>query len=359
MIVAGAGPWGLAAAAELAGAGHEVTVLDDGRRSAGHVAAGMLGAWSEWEPERPELAALLARAAAAWPSYAAELTAAGADPGYHRCGTVHVATGRNEIARLRHRLVAAPPGPRWLTASAARAMEAGLGPRVGGGIDLPDEHQVDPRRLLTALRHQASAAGARLVPVAAERLLVEDGRVAGAVDANGVAHDGRLILAGGWRASDLSPRVPLRGVKGQVIRLQIGPEEALPCTRVVRATDVYVVPRPSGEIVVGATMEERTDDAIQAGVVHRLLEDALRAVPALAEASLEEVAAGVRPATADGMPALGEDPDGVIWAAGGYRHGILLTPLVGGVIRRALAGEDAAPPGCDPRRFARSEVILS
>lgn len=354
-VVVGAGPWGVAAALSLCDAGWSVTLLDDTGPAAGHAAAGMLGPASESEPGRDALSERLHRAAGRWPGFAATLAGPGIDAGYRRCGTIHVAVGREQIAPLRRRaeqMAAAGSPADWLPARDLRRIEPGLGPAVGGGLHLPDEHQVDPRALRAALAARAESCGVRRIACGGAEIVRRDGRAVGVVDARGEHHPGQVVLAAGWRSAQLSDRVPLRGVKGQIIRLATPVGSAPPCRHVIRTGEVYVVPRPTGEVVVGATMEERTDRNALAGDVHRLLDDALRAVPDLAELTLREAIAGVRPATADGAPAIGRDEENVIWAVGGFRHGVLLTPLVGELVVAAARGDDV-PGDWDPIRFAR------
>jgi glycine oxidase len=108
----------------------------------------------------------------------------------------------------------------------------------------------------------------------------------------------------------------------------------------VRTSSVYLAPR-DGDLVVGATMEEGSDARITAAGVAGLLVEALRAVPEVAELDLVETAAGVRPATPDGRPVLGADDDGVIWATGGSRHGVLLTPLAAEAATALALGREA------------------
>ena len=91
----------------------------------------------------------------------------------------------------------------------------------------------------------------------------------------------------------------------------------------------YLVPRPDGRVVVGATQEERSDRDVTAAGVFDLLEDALHIAPELAELRLAGAAAGLRPATDELRPAIGADDDGLVWATGGFRHGVLLLPLAG------------------------------
>jgi len=155
--------------------------------------------------------------------------------------------------------------------------------------------------------------------------------------------------------------VPVRPVKGQVLRLAPRPGRDAPIARTVRTPAVYLVPRPGGEVVVGATVEEAADRTVTVGAVHDLLDEAVRVVPDVRELALIEAAAGRRPATPDGLPALGVDPeDGLVWAAGGYRHGILLAPLAAHAVARAAAGRPPEPAlvPCAPTRFV-SEVACA
>ena len=101
--------------------------------------------------------------------------------------------------------------------------------------------------------------------------------------------------------------------------------------------------------------EERSDTTVTAEAVHLLLEEALHVAPGLGELELAEARAGLRPTTPDGLPAIGEDPEsGMVWAVGGHRHGILLTPLAAEAAVAAAAGEPT--PGwarsLSPARFA-------
>jgi glycine oxidase len=74
------------------------------------------------------------------------------------------------------------------------------------------------------------------------------------------------------------------------------------------------------------------------------------------ELELEDVLAGLRPATPDNLPALGPGAlDGLFWAAGHFRNGILLSGVSGELAAAALCGEalPAWATPADPRRFAQ------
>jgi glycine oxidase len=168
-----------------------------------------------------------------------------------------------------------------------------------------------------------------------------------------------VVAAGAW-CGGLSglpemARVPVRPVKGQILRLHDPAGPGL-LTRVLRMERGYVVPRGDGRYVLGATMEERGfDTTVTAGAVHELLRDAIELVPGLDELVIDELSAGLRPATPDNAPAIGPGVlPGLHWATGHYRQGILLAPITAEIVVAGIAGH-APPEGAaefSPKRFA-------
>jgi glycine oxidase len=113
---------------------------------------------------------------------------------------------------------------------------------------------------------------------------------------------------------------------------------------IVQGHDLYLVPRADGELVVGATQEERDDRDVTAGAVHDLLRDATTAVPAVSELIFAEASAGLRPGTSDNGPILGPAGDGgPLIAAGHYRNGILLSAVTADAVTALLTGQDPHP----------------
>ena len=224
--VIGAGVWGLTAAWRLAAAGATVALVDDGGEPTAAVAAGMLCPWSEHEDDgERDFYTALRFAAAAWPTFAAEVeAAAGLPSGFHRCGSVYVAARPEHLGavrRVRDTLARNGRPEDWQDADALTAVEPGLGPAVTGGIALDDEHQADPAVLVTALHATGRAAGVLFVDGTAE--IVPGGvRVGGATIAAGV-----VVNAAGHAAGRLSPRVPVRPVKGQILTLAPRPRASV------------------------------------------------------------------------------------------------------------------------------------
>ncbi|MGH3344934.1 MAG: FAD-dependent oxidoreductase, partial [Carbonactinosporaceae bacterium] len=156
-----------------------------------------------------------------------------------------------------------------------------------------------------------------------------------------------VLAAGGWSAAlpGLPPAAlpPVRPVKGQILRLRVGPALAPFLTHTVRATvrgsGVYLVPRAGGELVVGSTVEEMGfDTTVTAGGVYELLRDAHEVVPAVTELALVETLAGLRPGSPDNAPIIGPGAlPGLVLATGHFRNGILLTPVTADAVAELLA----------------------
>ena len=367
-VVVGAGAVGLAAAWSAARRGLRVVVVEASEPGAGAtgVAAGMLAPVTEADFGEPELVELNLAGARAWPSFTRELEAAsGTATGYRATGTLTVAVDRDD-AELLHRMHGLQRelglDAEWLAGSACRRMEPGLAPRVAGGILAPADHQVAPRALIAALASAFTAAGGELRS-GARMLGLETGP--GGVEAVLLEGGDRLparavVLATGAESGRLevpeAARVPVRPVKGQILRLRARTGAPLPSARVIRTPEVYAVPRADGRLVVGATVEEQGFDvSVTAGGVLELLRRAYECLPAISELELVEARAGLRPAAPDNGPIVGEGAvGGLVWATGHWRNGILLAPITGEAVAALLAGDEPPPEFApfSPRRFA-------
>ncbi|GIJ39220.1 glycine oxidase ThiO [Micromonospora andamanensis] len=346
VAVVGGGPIGWAVAWRCATRGMRVVVHDPAPGSgASHVAAGMLAPVAEAYFGERELTGLLTESAGRWPGFAAALTeATGIDIGYRTEGTLMVGLTADDLAEARRlwayqQGLGLPVTP--LRPSQLREREPALAPRVRGGALAATDHQVDPRRLVPALRLAAKQAGAVLVAEPVRRL--------------SDITAGVTVVAAGCGVAALTG-LPVRPVKGQVLRLR-APDGGPPGFRhVIRGyadgAHVYLVPRDSGEVVVGATVEERSDLDISAGAVLRLLRAAVDLLPEIAEYDLVETLAGLRPGTPDNAPILGPLPGhpDVIVAAGHHRHGIVLTPVTADLITELIIGGGSADPLLAPFR---------
>jgi glycine oxidase len=366
VVVIGGGVIGLSVAWRAAQRGHAVCVLERGELGAGtsRVAAGMLAPVTEADAGELALLELGLRSARAWPAFADELAAAsGADPGLRRCGTLVVARDGDEAAALERELalrVDLGLDVERVLPSAARRLEPALAPTLRLALAVPGDHAADPRALLLALTEAARRAGAKLrTGTSVRSIRVDHGQVVAVeLAGGGLVQAGQVVVAAGaWSGMigglPAAAAIPLRPVKGQILRLRDAQGPGL-LERIVRFEGGYLVPRGDGRYVLGATMEERGfDTKVTAGALYELLRDAGELVPGIHELVLEEAAAGLRPATPDNAPVLGaaEEVEGLVWATGHHRNGILLAPVTADVVAGVLDGI-AAPPAFGPGRFA-------
>ncbi len=366
-VFVGGGVIGLACAWRAARRGARVAVLERAEPPAGatRVAAGMLAPVGELTFGEPQLLEMTLASARLYPEFVAELEgASGVETGHTHKGALHVALDRDEAAQLRrvHELQRSLGlEAEWLTPRRCRDLEPGLPPSFHGGVFAAGEAAVDPRAVARALVVALAGAGA----------VVRTGRevVDGVFEGDrlvGVRLDGRgeelfgdaVVLATGawsgrteWLPEHARPRV--RPVKGQVIELR-GRNGVAPCERILASERIYLVPRPDGRLVAGATAEEQGfDTTVLAGGVHELLREAYRLLPDIAEMELLDAIAGLRPGTPDNLPFVGPGAiDGLVLATGHYRNGILLAPLTAEAIAAHLAGEPVpgAIASADPAR---------
>jgi glycine oxidase len=335
-VFVGGGVIGLSSAWRAAERGLSVCVLERDRAGSGasRVAAGILAPDSEAEPGHEPFVPFARRSLELYPEFVAALDA---DVGFWPCGMLAVALDRDEVEVLKRE----PGDSTWLTASACRSLEPGLTPLVAGGALSEQEASIDPRRLVDALAAKVDVReGAEVATVAADSVTLANGETIAA---------GRVVVtAGAWSGI---AGVPVRPVKGQVVRLR----GELPAQRMIRTEHVYVVPRQNGEVVVGATVEERGfDTTVTAGAVHELLREGYRVLPELGELELVDVSAGLRPGSPDNGPLIGEWESGILVATGHYRNGILLAPITAETIAALLAGDE---PPAESLPFAPERLV--
>jgi glycine oxidase len=374
VIVAGGGVIGTAIAWRAAAAGLDVVLVDpDTGDGATLVAAGMLAPVSESLFGEGALLRLNLLAVARFGSFAGELEElTGHQIGLRREGTLAIAYDPGDqaaLARLTAFRRSAGLEARELDARACRQLEPFLAPDVRAGVLFPGDWSVDNRRYAAALREAVRMVKVRTIRDRVLEVRTRDGRAAGVRLADGGDVDSGVVVvaAGYWTGS--VPGVPeavraaVRPVKGQLLRLRhpggLPPVLTHSVRAIVRGVDVYLVPRADGELIVGATQEERgPDQTVTAGAVHDLLHDAMSVLPVTSELILAETCAGLRPGTPDNGPILGwSGPDGLLVATGHYRNGILMSPVTADAAAAVLTGQPPAPEWAPftPGRFTGGE----
>ena len=359
-LIVGGGVIGCAIAWRLAQARQHVALIErhEPGREASWAAGGMLAAQAEADQADAFLELALA-SRALYASFSEELlSATGINIEYRTEGTLYLALTNQDEAELEHRWQwqhAAGLNTKKLTRECTRKLEPQLNDKLRWALKFPDDHQVNARQLVTALIAAAQAAGVTFFSnTEAQQLLISGKQVQGVATSKGELHATTTILAAGAWTSQLIPIVPTEPVRGQMIAL---PMTAPPLRHVVYSSCSYLVPRLAGFLIAGSTTEyagfdKTTTEAGIASIVARSCEIA----PSLAGKPLLETWAGLRPKNKlDDWPVIGRDAcyDGLLYATGHYRNGILLTPITAQVVSElVLRGESSSNLSAfSPARF--------
>ncbi|WP_413467677.1 glycine oxidase ThiO [Mycobacterium sp. RTGN3] len=324
VAVVGGGVIGLSVARRAALDGWSVRVHRTEDRGASWVAGGMLAPHSEGWPGEERLLQLGLASLRMW--HEGFLDGLPPDVVTARESLV-VAVDRADAEDLR--TVAdwlAAQGQPVTPTTAARDVEPLLAQGIRHGFRAETELAVDNRALVAALAQQCERLG---ITWAAPVPSLDDTRDADVT-----------VIANGIDAPALWPDLPIRPVKGEVLRLRWRPGCMPVPQRVIRARvhgrQVYLVPRADG-VVVGATQYEHGRDTAPAvSGVRDLLDDACAVVPALGEYEFAECSAGLRPMTPDNLPIVGRLDERTLVAAGHGRSGFLLAPWTADAIAAEL-----------------------
>ena len=327
VVIIGAGIIGLSLAIELKKRGVQVLVVERGEpgREASHAAAGMLAACGLETP--PVLQPLANASARIYPEFVHELQVeSGIHVDLRDTGTLLFPTSEEA-----HQLAGSAPVDigRYEPALA----------HLNQAAYFFQERTVDPRALSAA---ELKAARHRGIDISSgspvKEVLLEHNRAVGVVTDKTSYSAGAVVNCAGAWAGQFSPlRIPTRPVKGQMLAV------AAPrlVQHVIRAPEVYLVPRSDGRLLIGSTLEEagydkRTDPEI----IQRLHRAAIRVLPGLEKAPILEDWAGLRPGTPDDLPILGAaEIPGYFVAAGHFRDGILLAPITAHLMGQLVTGQ--------------------
>ncbi len=355
IAVIGGGVTGLSTAWQLSRAGHQVSVYerDHVGQAASYAGAGMLAPQAEAKFEEEELMKL-GQLSLSW--YSEFLSQLAFDGGqrvdFDQSGTVLVGISRDDTAQLK-RLFQFRESLNlqidWLTGSEARDKIPALSPRVTAGMWLPTDAQIDHHQLVaclvTALRNQGQSIFEK-TPIT-DLQGKSDRRWE--IDVNqgeNKVYDAVVIASGAWskmfQQTSISYNFGLRPVKGELLALS--QNASLKLENMVRTPRAYMVPKADGSLLIGATSYERGfEQQPSAGGVKDLLQFGYEVLPAIYDLPLQDIRVGLRPATLDNSPLIGEAEPGLFWATGHYRHGFLLSPVTAYTIKALVNGENIEP----------------
>jgi glycine oxidase len=353
VVIIGGGVIGLAVARALALRGvRDVLLLE--RHSLGaessFAAAGMLA--PQAEANRPhEFFQLTCQSRDLYPAFATALLAeTEIDIELETTGTLYLAFNEHDADELDRRYQwqqAAGLPLAKLSGEEARQLEPAIGTGVRAALSFPLDTQVENRRLLSALIVANERLGVRLeTGTEVASLKGERGRVVGVETSRGFIAAANVVIAGGaWssllKTTDIAlPNLRIKPVRGQMLCFATNPRV---CSHVIYSPRGYLVPRRDGRLLAGSTSESvGFEKRVTAAGIHSILAAALEISPRVAALPMIDSWAGLRPRAADTLPVLGPcaEIEGVFYATGHYRNGILLAPITGEIIARALVDKE-------------------
>ena len=360
VLIVGGGIIGCAAALELARAGCRVTVLERATpgAEASSAAAGLLAPIDE--SAETNFARLALASWRLYPDVVRDLQdTTGIDVEYVTRGTIYPTS-----ADRKRRDVAAwadieELGVETLQGEEVQRLEPALSPAISHAIFVRGDHWLNNQRLVLAYAQAAVVAGVELKSGChVSRLIADRGRVRGVVtEGERIEGDTVLLAAGAWSGElmaglGVSFRVEPR--RGQMLALAHVPPAITHCVH----GEVYLVPRPSGELLIGATVERAGfHRAVTAEGIAGLLQAAFELVPSVRELPIARTWCGFRPWAPDSLPVLGPWPglEGLFVATGHFRNGILLAPITARLMTEWITGRQPSLAVKDflPDRFAR------
>ncbi len=345
IVIVGGGVIGLTIARVLALRGvRDVCLVERGNlgTEASWAAAGMLLPQVEADAA-DEFFHLACQSRDLYPDFAAALREeTGIDVELDTTGTLYLALTEHDHEEIEKRYewqTRAGFSVERLTAAEARALEPCISEATLGGLRFPRDIQVENRRLLSALANSVSKLGVEIATqTIVDSLIIDGNRVGGVQTSRGAISCPTVVIAAGtWSSFIKSASVPaIEPIRGQMICLEAKPQ----LTRhVIYSPRGYLVPRQDGRLLAGSTSEHAGfAKCVTAGGIATILRNALEISPNISSLPIIDTWAGLRPRAADGLPVIGpcDEIDGLFYATGHYRNGILLAPLTGELISKAI-----------------------
>lgn len=367
VVIIGGGVIGLTIARALALRGvRDVCLIERASlgAEASFAAGGILAPQAEANG-RDEFFELACRSRDLYTEFAAALREeTGVDVELDTTGTLYVAFTERDLSEIEKRYEwqsRAGLVVQKLSTVEAREVEPCIAETVQGALHFPRDVQVENRRLLNALVNSVNKLGVKIATdTNVESIKIERGRVTGIETSRGSVTCQKVIVAAGtWSSSIPNARTPkIEPVRGQMICFDAKPQ----LTRhVIYSPRGYLVPRQDGRLLAGSTSENAGfTKQVTAGGISHILTNANEISPRISDLPIIDTWSGLRPRAADGLPVLGPcgEIDGLFYATGHYRNGILLAPVTGELIAEAVVASRISPllAAFSPNRFDLAHV---
>jgi glycine oxidase len=367
VVIVGGGVIGLTIARALMQRGvRDVCLIERGSpgNEASFAAGGILAPQAEADSP-DEFFALACRSRDLYPAFAAALREeTGVDIELDSTGTLYVAFTDGDLREIDARFEwqsKAGLAVERLMPGEARELEPCISEALQGALRFPRDVQVENRRLVNALVNSVAKQGVRIfADTSVESLSVERRRLRGLETSRGYISSQKVIIAAGtWSSTIEHSQTPkIEPVRGQMICFDAKPQLT---HHVIYSPRGYLVPRQDGRLLAGSTSEHAGfTKQVTAGGINQIIANAHEISPKILNLPIVDTWSGLRPRAPDGLPVLGPcgEIDGLFYATGHYRNGILLAPVTGELIAEAVVTGRVSPllAAFSPNRFDLAHV---
>lgn len=351
VAIIGGGIIGLSIARELALRGvRRVAVIERGEfgQEASWAAGGILAPQVEAD-RADEFFSLASASRDLYPGFVEAIEKeTGIDVRFDKTGTLYVGFTEDDEAEMRHRFdwqTDAGLSVEWLNSEDIRRLEPNVSPDARCALRFPNDWQVENRRLTEALIRANRNLGVELIAnCEVESVRIEGGRATGIESSIRPFAAGKIVIAAGaWSSLLGGVSIAVEPVRGQMLCFQTEP---VLTRHVIYSSRGYLVPRQGGRLLAGSTsehvgFEKRVTDEGAASIKSMAMEIA----PALESAAIADSWAGFRPHAPDDLPVIGPtgDIEGLFYATGHYRNGILLAPITAKFVADAMMRKSSSP----------------
>ncbi|MFV8826628.1 glycine oxidase ThiO [Alkalihalobacterium sp. APHAB7] len=365
IVVLGGGIIGLATAFECQRRGHEVVVLEKvacGGQASG-AAAGMLAPFSEIGEDPDDFFRLCLESLKLYPKWQKDVKeVSGMDFEYTNSGSLHCVYHEADLLALETR-------QQWQGQFGAKAeilygedlfkLEKELSKDMIAAMYYPEESHVYAPDYVKALEEGCRKLGVKIYDYLEEVTLHS-----WQSEITMVAKDGRtflgdrLVVSNGAWAKELETvldlNIPVYPIRGQICAYNIPVGKV---NHIIYTSQGYLVPKANGTLVNGASEDiAGFNTTVTEKGIRRLTNWNKNVLPFLEGEVPFHTWAGLRPATQDGYPLIGplSNTPEIIFAAGHYRNGILLSPVTAHIVADLLDKKQEIVPlnSFSPERFS-------
>lgn len=363
VVVIGGGIIGCSIAYHLAKEKMDVALIES-RQIAGkttRAAAGMLGAHSEYD-DAEVFYPFARQSQMAYAQLEEEIRElSGMDIGLVQGGILKLAYSETDKEAISSILPL--PTVTWQEAEEVRKQVSNISTAILGAAYIKDDVQVLPAQACRGFSKSAQTLGASIYEYT-EVLDIQHRGGSYLLKTTGgdVACKYVVVANGLWSGrffSQLGIKHEVIPVKGQCLSVR---NRGIPLKYTLFHDHSYIVPRNNGNLVIGATMEENEwDETPNLGGAEVLIAKAKTMLPGVTDLEIDSFWAGLRPKTFDNRPFIGQHPeqDGILFATGHFRNGILMAPATGQMIRDLILGRDVREEWVQAFKIDRQTPVFS